>query len=204
MVDLAYFDEDGLFYLVGRSSRFVKLFGLRLSLDDIEAFVRTKHPESAVLGDDSRILVALAGENVDVASMQLMLSTKYALPPTVIEVRSVPHIPRLPNGKTDYRRLDSRDRTAAKPRGLLEVFASEFWGILSGTSQRQESVLAAFRTVLGGRIENDEDSFRSIGGDSLKMIQLQLLLEDYVVDLPSDWPDLSIRRLEGLARQSSL
>ena len=34
--DLAFFDSDNFFYIIGRKKRFIKLFGIRLNLDDIE------------------------------------------------------------------------------------------------------------------------------------------------------------------------
>jgi acyl-CoA synthetase (AMP-forming)/AMP-acid ligase II len=42
--DIAHFDERGLFYIDGRISRFVKPYGVRVSLDDIERVLRPRFP----------------------------------------------------------------------------------------------------------------------------------------------------------------
>ena len=34
--DIGYFDDNGLFYVSGRKSRFIKVYGVRLDLDDLE------------------------------------------------------------------------------------------------------------------------------------------------------------------------
>jgi acyl-CoA synthetase (AMP-forming)/AMP-acid ligase II len=38
--DLAYFDEDGCYYIVGRMGRFLKLFGMRVGLDEWKTSLR--------------------------------------------------------------------------------------------------------------------------------------------------------------------
>ena len=40
--DLAYFDEDGCYYIVGRMGRFLKLFGMRVGLDECEHIIKGK------------------------------------------------------------------------------------------------------------------------------------------------------------------
>ena len=41
--DLAIKDKDGFYYINGRKNRFVKIFGYRLNLDDIEKFLYSKN-----------------------------------------------------------------------------------------------------------------------------------------------------------------
>ena len=38
--DIAYCDHDGYYYITGRKSRFAKLFGKRISLNDLESLLR--------------------------------------------------------------------------------------------------------------------------------------------------------------------
>lgn len=37
--DIAMFDTDGYFYIVGRMKRFLKIFGLRIGLDEVERLI---------------------------------------------------------------------------------------------------------------------------------------------------------------------
>ena len=41
--DIAFRDKDGFYYIVGRMKRFLKLYGLRISLDQVEYLVKTKN-----------------------------------------------------------------------------------------------------------------------------------------------------------------
>ena len=51
--DLAYFDEDGCFFIVGRKKRFLKIFGYRISLDETERMLKDHfHIECACVGND--------------------------------------------------------------------------------------------------------------------------------------------------------
>ncbi|MFN3874266.1 MAG: AMP-binding protein, partial [Ignavibacterium sp.] len=40
--DLGYFDEDRFFYITGRIKRFIKMFGLRINLDEVQKLVENK------------------------------------------------------------------------------------------------------------------------------------------------------------------
>ena len=42
--DIGYLDEDGFLFLVGRSKRIAKVFGLRINLDEVEAAMREHGP----------------------------------------------------------------------------------------------------------------------------------------------------------------
>ena len=36
--DIAYFDKENFFYITGRIKRIIKMFGIRISLEDVEIF----------------------------------------------------------------------------------------------------------------------------------------------------------------------
>ena len=58
--DLAYRDEDGCYYIVGRMGRFLKLFGMRIGLDECEQIIKGKYPmECACVGTDEKLTVYL-------------------------------------------------------------------------------------------------------------------------------------------------
>ena len=64
--DLAYFDEDGCYYIVGRMGRFLKLFGMRVGLDECEQIVKAKFPnaECACTGTDEKMTVWITDEQL--------------------------------------------------------------------------------------------------------------------------------------------
>lgn len=58
--DIARRDQDGFYFIVGRKNRFLKLYGLRISLDEIEHLVkRTFNTECLAGGDDSGLQVSI-------------------------------------------------------------------------------------------------------------------------------------------------
>ena len=60
--DLAKKDSEGYFFIVGRKKRYAKIFGLSISLDEIEEAIKSnsQYLEVAVLSDDKNIYIILS------------------------------------------------------------------------------------------------------------------------------------------------
>ena len=54
--DIAYRDGDGCYYIVGRKSRFLKIFGLRIGLDEVESLIKSNFDTDCVCGGDDECL----------------------------------------------------------------------------------------------------------------------------------------------------
>ena len=107
--DLAYFDEDGCYYIVGRMGRFLKLFGMRVGLDECERIVKGKFPglECACVGTDEKMLVYLTDkEYKDQVKDELVSRIK--LVASSFEVRIITEIPKNEAGKTLYAKLENK------------------------------------------------------------------------------------------------
>lgn len=107
--DLAYFDEDGCYYIVGRMGRFLKLFGMRVGLDECERIIKGKFPglECACVGTDEKMLVYLTDESYkDQVKEELVARLK--LVATSFEIRFIPEIPKNEAGKTLYAKLENK------------------------------------------------------------------------------------------------
>ena len=103
--DLAYQDEDGCFYIVGRMGRFLKLFGMRIGLDECEQIIKAKFPiECACVGNDEKMTVYITDENLT-ASVKEELVDKTKLVATAFEIKVIPAIPKNEAGKTLYSKL---------------------------------------------------------------------------------------------------
>jgi long-chain acyl-CoA synthetase len=102
--DLGYRDDRGLFYITGRKARFVKLFGWRICLDDIEDMLSYTGPVAAV-NEEERIIIYTERSSAALAEPVQQLATKLRIHHSGFEIRSVGTIPRLANGKVDYRSL---------------------------------------------------------------------------------------------------
>lgn len=101
--DIAMRDEDGFYYIVGRKGRFLKLFGLRVSLDETERILKTRYPDIdlACAGDDKRMSIFVT--NAEIADEVVpFLSEKTKLHNSAFKVFVVDSIPRNEYGKVRF------------------------------------------------------------------------------------------------------
>lgn len=180
--DLAERNELGLYRIVGRRSRFSKILGLRISLDEIEAMARQAGAESpAVAGNDERVAICVPAGSLEAADLEAEIATRCSIPrDAVVVVETEGEIPRLHNGKVDYPAILERAREIAETR------ESETTGL------RDE--LAG---LLGLATLADGESFSSLGGDSLTYIQASFAIERRLGHLPPKWEQLTIETLEA-------
>ena len=105
--DLAYFDEDGCYYIVGRMGRFLKLFGMRVGLDECEQIVQTDCGiECACVGTDEKMIVYItnADKQNDVKDT---LVQKTHIVATSFQIRVIDEIPKNEAGKKLYSKLQN-------------------------------------------------------------------------------------------------
>ncbi|MDR3255872.1 MAG: AMP-binding protein [Synergistaceae bacterium] len=101
--DLAYFDEDGFYYIAGRKKRFLKMFGNRVNLDEIDAMLRREGCDCASSGADDNLIVYVAGgPPFDVPAF---ISGRTGLHPSCVKVVEVERIPRSESGKALFGEL---------------------------------------------------------------------------------------------------
>lgn len=63
--DLARRDADGCYYIIGRLKRFLKIFGLRIGLDEVENLIRSNYNTDCYCsGDDEKLLIKLTNPAV--------------------------------------------------------------------------------------------------------------------------------------------
>lgn len=104
--DLAYRDKDGCYYIVGRMGRFLKLYGMRIGLDECEQIIKAKYPvECACTGTDEKMYVYITDAAIaDGVKDELVAKTK--LVATAFEIRVIPAIPKNEAGKILYSKLN--------------------------------------------------------------------------------------------------
>jgi len=103
--DTARRDDDGYFYITGRLKRFLKMFGKRFNLDDVEKLLNKRLDVSmACYGRDDLLLVAVEhSDNTD--AIRKLICEMFDLPQPAVKVIAVAELPRTANGKLDYKRL---------------------------------------------------------------------------------------------------
>ena len=192
--DIAERNEAGLYRIVGRSSRFSKLFGLRLNLDEIEAFLGQKGYAAAVAGNDRHLAIVLSGD-ASAGAVQNLVVDRYRLTRQVVAVVPVPEIPRLSSGKVDYPAI-----VQLAEASLISSFQPAEAEAQPTPAGSQESLAAAFASVFMCSSVDAGQSFVSLGGDSLSYVQISLLIEDHLGFLPEAWERLTVGELQDMVQ----
>jgi long-chain acyl-CoA synthetase len=99
--DIGYFDERGHCHLVGRRSRFVKLSGLRVDLDDVERHLAAEGIVTACAGRRERLLIAVLDGSVTSRVLR-SLRAAFRIDRDDVDVVEVGAIPRTASGKVAY------------------------------------------------------------------------------------------------------
>jgi acyl-CoA synthetase (AMP-forming)/AMP-acid ligase II len=189
--DLGRQRDDGLFEVVGRRSRIAKVFGLRVDLDRVEHTLAARGVIAAAAdGGDALVLaVATGAASVDTAAVLATVREEFGLTPSGVRLLTPADLPRLANGKVDYRALaGSAGRQAPDSR-------TEHAATVTG-----DSIAALYAALLGRTDATPQHSFRALGGDSLSYVEASLRLEGLLGTLPSDWTRKSAAELAGHAR----
>ncbi|HEX6754919.1 MAG TPA: AMP-binding protein [Mycobacteriales bacterium] len=168
--DLARRTGDGLFEIIGRCSRFAKVFGLRLDLDRIEDHLAGGGVTACCVEAGDALVVAVQGTD-EVERVREDAARFCGLPSHAVRVRTVDALPRLGNGKPDH----------AAVRALA-----------AGTPSAPRDLVALFAGVLGCPEATADSTFVSLGGDSLSYVTMSVRLEQVLGRLPADWPTTRI------------
>jgi hypothetical protein len=186
--DLArYHPTDGVYEVIGRASRFVKPFGLRIELDSLEQRLAAMGWQAVATGDDHRLVIAVV--DTDPTTVRTAVANITTLPVSRIEVVSCDSLPRTASGKIDY-------------RAVLAMVP----GHSERTTAAAKSVTALFAEVLCRRDIRPTDTFASLGGDSLSYVECSLELERLLGRAPADWHVRTVEELEQVrpARRTPL
>jgi acyl-CoA synthetase (AMP-forming)/AMP-acid ligase II len=103
--DIARKDDDGYFYIIGRLKRFLKMFGKRFNLDDVERIVSQHFGRAVACYGRDDFLVTAMEECEDPGAVSEFVCGTFDLPRTAVRVASIPELPRTANGKVDHHRL---------------------------------------------------------------------------------------------------
>jgi acyl-CoA synthetase (AMP-forming)/AMP-acid ligase II len=187
--DVARRRPDGMLEIVGRRSRFAKVFGVRVDLDQVERLYgeRGHVVHVADLGDRLLLGVDASARPADPEELRAIAKEAVGLPRTAVEVLALPEVPRLPSGKTDYRSLVSLAHDSSRAATSLPTAAA---------GERGVALRAALAEVLG-RDVTDADTFVGLGGDSLSYVEASIRVEACLGMLPAGWHTTPVGELAG-------
>jgi acyl-CoA synthetase (AMP-forming)/AMP-acid ligase II len=184
--DMAVRGAEGMYSIVARKSRFLKIFGLRIGLDEIEAQLAERGHRAVCTGTDEALVVATLDMGAT-AEIEALVCAGAKLPPHVVSVIGFADYPLLPSGKVDYAAIQAAAAThvvAGPPE--------------DGTRGPHGSIRRAYADVLGARAVEADDTFVGLGGDSLSYIQVEMALEKTLGAAPRDWHRTPVGVLEAL------
>jgi acyl-coenzyme A synthetase/AMP-(fatty) acid ligase len=104
--DRARLDEEGYVYILGRSKRDTKLFGLRINMDDIESLLKAHGPTAVVNGPDRLIVYCEFGDDAELTRLKAEMCLQLKLHTSGLEFRRIDKLPTTSSGKIDYRQLE--------------------------------------------------------------------------------------------------
>lgn len=193
--DKARILADGKIDLLGREDRQVKLRGIRIELDEIESIIiRSKWVKNSIVikhteenGDES-LLAFFIRDKTQVNGVQLenVIShylwdhlPSYMIPSRLVEVSE---FPLLSNGKVNYKELLNHSKTNV---------------VVEPVNETETKLLAIWKEILGDKLISVEESFHSIGGNSISIMNLigRIYKEFFVrISLSDLFTNLTIRK----------
>ena len=103
--DMAQFDEDGYYYIVGRKKRFLKIYGNRVNLDEVDRLIKGEfEAEAASTGVDDHMYIFVTEEKIADAVKDFVVS-KTKLNQAAFKIIVIEEIPKNDSGKTLYKEL---------------------------------------------------------------------------------------------------
>ncbi|KII26671.1 AMP-dependent synthetase, partial [Arthrobacter sp. AK-YN10] len=172
--DLARRGPGGLYQIVGRRSRFVKIVGLRVDLGRVEKILADYSVTAAVAGTDSGLVAAVEGEH-ELSILAKTVAQDLGIPRAALTLCSVDSIPRLVNGKTDYPAVLAL--ASQEPQRNPEL----------PSAKACDDPKTIFADVLERTDVKETDTFVSLGGDSLSYVAASVRLESALGYLPDGW-----------------
>ena len=159
--DTARYDINGDLIFMGRNERLVKIFGIMISLDMIEHVLRS-HPyvsDAAVILQKNILCAYITLKHeTDLKEVRQYLKGKipsYSLPKLYYVIEN---IPRLLNGKVDYKNLIFADDNKASLKIEYDFY--------------QEMISQLWADELGHCRFSLDDNFFDIGGNSLMIMKI--------------------------------
>lgn len=104
--DMAKRDQDGFYYIVGRKKRFLKLYGSRVNLDEMDLLIKREFPElecASTGNDDLMVTYITDSDKISVVSSYILETTH--INQRAVSVRFIHEIPKNNAGKVLYKEL---------------------------------------------------------------------------------------------------
>ena len=215
--DLARQHPNGLYEVVGRRSRFVKIVGLRIDLGQVEKVLAGLGLKAACAGTDAQLVAAVEGDPRRADARQDPGTGTRPAPrrrrpftPSPSCPASRPAKPTIPPSLSSPFRLSEAKRH--QPPSFQGPPAPRYRAANGTPDDRPAATLPPedakriFAEALERDDIGDDDTFVSLGGDSLSYVAASVRLERALGHLPANWhvtpvKDLTPRKLTRSTRR---
>lgn len=104
--DMAQFDKDGYYYIVGRKKRFLKIYGNRVNLDEVDRLIKSQFSgfECASAGVDDHMYIFVT-DHSKAQDVKDFVVSKTKLNPVAFQTIVIDEIPKNDAGKVLYKEL---------------------------------------------------------------------------------------------------
>lgn len=102
--DMAKCDSDGFYYILGRKKRFLKLFGNRVNLDEVDHLFKEAGYACVCSGEDDHLNIYTIDKN-NHEEIKRFIADRTGIHPSAFFVRYIENIPRNEAGKVLYSAL---------------------------------------------------------------------------------------------------
>lgn len=104
--DMAQRDEDGYYYIVGRKKRFLKIYGNRVNLDEMDRLIKGRYEiEATCAGTDDHMFIFITDDSLS-GEIKNYVSKMTKLNPSAFKVVVIDEIPKNDSGKIKYTDLE--------------------------------------------------------------------------------------------------
>lgn len=103
--DMAEKDGDGFYYIVGRKKRFLKIYGNRVNLNEMEDLLKSAGYDCACAGSDDNMKIYVT-EGQKKGEIKSFISEKTRLSTAGFSIKEIREIPRNEVGKVLYGKLE--------------------------------------------------------------------------------------------------
>nr|BFF38249.1 hypothetical protein BACY1_00540 [Tenacibaculum mesophilum] len=199
--DLGKWNSDGSINLSGRKDTQVKIRGYRIEVSEIEhelsTFNGVNNVVAGALGEKGKeILVAFyttSGTTIDKVILRDYLKERlpnYMVPNNFVKLDSIPI---TSNGKTDWKQLKS-----------IEIISDAIYQ--EPTTEEEKIIADVWSNILEKEQIGIKDNFFSIGGDSIKSIQIcsKLFSLGYNVNVKDIFENQTIQELSLIIKERQI